>query len=278
MSVPPDISVIKAFGNKEAYSREKIISCLKRTGVPANLHQAAVDYLEGRLYPNIKTSEIFSSLKKFLKETHRGSASRYGLKQALFKLGPSGYPFEVFIGRLLEKLGYQVNLNQTIKGKCVEHEVDVVAQKGKKHFMIECKYHNQHGPKTDVKVALYVWARFEDIMDEWELNPKHQQKFHQPWLVTNTRCTDNAYQYARCRDMRILSWDQPSGEGLRELINQTKHYPITLSSVLPQSVHKQLIEKDIIDLRQFLEADERILAEFSPELITQAKEEVRLLT
>jgi hypothetical protein len=277
MSAPSDILVIKASGEKEAYRREKIISCLKRTSVPANFHQAAVDYVESRLYPNIKTSEIFSNLKKFLKKTHRGSASRYGLKQALFKLGPSGYPFEAFSGRLLEKLGYQVNLNQTIRGKCVEHEVDVVAQKDKKHFMIECKYHNNQGIKTDVKVALYVWARFEDLVEKWKLHPGHLQEFHQPWLMTNTRCTKAAHQYGRCRRMMIISWDKPPGEGLRELVNQTKLYPITLLSVLPQSIYKRLIEQDIVDLQQFLEADEQTLAEFPPKLITQAKEEARLL-
>lgn len=277
MSSQLDILVTKASGGKEAYRREKITGCLERTGVPSNLHQAAVDYLEERLYPEIKTAEIFSNLRRFLKNTHRGSASRYGLKQALFRLGPSGYPFEAFIGRLLEKLGYQVSLNQTIKGKCVEHEVDVVAQEGKKHFMIECKYHNNQGVKTDVKVALYVWARFEDLREEWESNPKYCQGFHQPWLVTNTRCTEEAHKYGRCRGMSIISWDEPSGEGLRELINQTRLYPITVLSVLPASIHRGLIEQGIIDVDEFLEADKQIFGEFPPKLITRAQEEARLL-
>lgn len=277
MKSAPNILVVKASEEKEPYQRDKVVASLERTGVPPKLHPQALAYVEDRLYQGIKTREIFKHLKRFLKKSHRESASRYGLKQALLRLGPSGFPFEVFVGELFKRLGYQVSLNQIIKGKCVDHEVDVIAVKDTKHFVVECKYHHSQGVKTDVKVALYVWARFQDIVEEWQGDPKHHQEYHQSWVVTNTRCTSDAYQYGRCRKMRVISWDQPAGEGLRELVNQTGLHPITCLSTLPTKVTEALIKADIVDIQQFLKLDIQKLTQWPPEVLKRAKEEAKLL-
>jgi len=48
---------------------------------------------------------------------------RYSLKKALSSLGPSGYPFEQYVGRILQGHGYSVEVGRIIKGYCVSHEV-----------------------------------------------------------------------------------------------------------------------------------------------------------
>ncbi len=274
----PDFMIVKASGREEPYDRGKILSALKRTGVPEKLHDHALEYLEERLYDQIKTSEIFSNLKKFLKEHHRESAGRFGLKQALYRLGPTGYPFERYIGRLFEKLGYHVRMDQVVEGKCVTHEVDVIARQYRRHYMIECKFHHNQGIKSDIKVALYVWARFQDLEDGWNQDPAHHQELHEAWLVTNTRCTTDAHDFAFCRGMRIISWDQPAGEGLRELIGQTQLYPVTILSVFSDEQHRYLLDQGIVDVQAFLDgADKKMLDRFPQQLINHAEEEARLL-
>ncbi len=43
------------------------------------------------------------------------------------------------------------------------HEVDVLAEKDGRRVGIEVKFHNEQGGKTDIKDALYVHARYEDL-------------------------------------------------------------------------------------------------------------------
>lgn len=63
------------------------------------------------------------------------------------ELGPSGFPFEKFISEILKFQGFAVQVGVIVEGHCVKHEIDVVAEKGEEHFMIECKFHNTQGIK-----------------------------------------------------------------------------------------------------------------------------------
>jgi hypothetical protein len=53
-------------------------------------------------------------------------------------------------------------------------------------------------------------------------------KFQQPWLVCNTKFSDDAAQYASCKGMKIIGWNYPEGQGLEYLIEEKKLYPITM--------------------------------------------------
>ena len=48
------------------------------------------------------------------------------------KLGPTGYPFEDFIAKLLQADGYETKVRQILKGECITHEIDVIAEKNNK--------------------------------------------------------------------------------------------------------------------------------------------------
>ena len=76
---------------------------------------------------------------------------------------PAGFPFEQFVARVFEAEGYQTKTNQIVSGHCIDHEVDVVVNNKEKHFMVECKYHNRQKLKSNVKVTLYIKARFDDV-------------------------------------------------------------------------------------------------------------------
>jgi len=108
-------------------------------------------------------------------------AARYNLKRALMELGPAGYPFEQFVAHIFSAQDYETIINQIISGNCIDHEIDITATKASKHFMIECKFHNRTGLKTNIKVILYIQARFEDVRTEWEQRPQDSHKFHRAW-------------------------------------------------------------------------------------------------
>ncbi|MGS0527278.1 hypothetical protein ACU8V7_21050 [Zobellia nedashkovskayae] len=44
-------------------------------------------------------------------------------------MGPTGFPFERFIGALLTYSGYETKVGIVMDGICVTHEIDVVAEK-----------------------------------------------------------------------------------------------------------------------------------------------------
>ena len=116
---------------------------------------------------------------------------------------------------MIKSKGFAVEVGKIVEGFCVKHEVDVVGKKTGHHIMVECKLHNSLGIKSDVKVALYVQARFEDIKRKWEDQRDHDTKFHEAWLVTNTKLTLDAIRYAVCVRMKAIGWSYPDEDNLQ---------------------------------------------------------------
>ena len=61
---------------------------------------------------------------------------------------------EAYLAELFKHEGYSVAIDQIIKGKCVEHEIDVVLTKGSMTTYVEAKFHNTLGFKTDLKTEI----------------------------------------------------------------------------------------------------------------------------
>lgn len=235
------VNVIKATGEIEPFSEEKVISSLMRAGADLPLAQKIVTKIKPSLYPNIPTFEVYSAIMKDLKKEQRTVADKYNLKKAIMDLGPTGYPFEKFVAGVLAAQEHKTKTNQIIMGKCVSHEVDIVAQNDKK-YMVECKFHSLPGGRTDIKVALYTYARFLDI--------KHQG-FDSAWLITNTKVTQEVKAYALCMGMRVTAWDYPETDSLNELIDKSGLQPVTCLTTLSEEKKKDLIQRGIIYCRDF---------------------------
>ncbi|MFH1112092.1 MAG: ATP cone domain-containing protein [Patescibacteria group bacterium] len=220
--------IIKASGQKELFSHEKLVSTLTRVGMPPDRATEIVDKVEQSLSRKPTSQEVIKLTLAELQKTNAPAAARYNLKRAIMNLGPTGFPFEQYISRLLETYGYTIHTNVQAKGFCIHHELDLVAKKDNRHIMIECKYHNSPGMRSDVKVALYTYARFLDIKKAWEHETGHTDEFHEVWLITNTKCTNDAIQYANCVGLKILSWRYPHQNSLEQLIDNKKLYPVTI--------------------------------------------------
>ena len=119
--------------------------------------------MERELVDGITTKEIYHKAFELLHKEEKPIALKYSLKRAIMELGPSGFPFEKFVAEIFKFKGYTAETGKLVKGFCVEHEVDVVAWNKDKLIMCEAKFHNDPGMKSDLKVALYVKARFDDL-------------------------------------------------------------------------------------------------------------------
>ncbi|OGH22212.1 MAG: hypothetical protein A3F31_01430 [Candidatus Levybacteria bacterium RIFCSPHIGHO2_12_FULL_38_12] len=232
------IHVVKATGETEVFSADKLQRSIHRAGVPDSLQNQLLIHIQKRLYDNITTSEIYRHITEFLETSHPFAKSKYNLKQAIMALGPSGYAFEDFVSEILRTQEYQTVVRATLNGNCIAHEIDVVAEKDNKRIMIEAKFHNLSGTKTKIHVILYTKARFDDV--------KQKNNIHEAWLVTNTKTTTDVIDYALCMNLKVISWSYPEGGSLRDLVEKSGLTPITSSTVLSLNQKQTLLENHIV--------------------------------
>jgi hypothetical protein len=216
-------------GETEPLSLHKIYHSARRAGASKALARKISEAVRGQTYPYIPTQEIARRTHALLKRELPSVALRFNLKEALRKLGPSGFPFEKYIGEILRHNGYQVQLNLIISGVCVDYEIDFLAQKNKTLLIGECKYHHLPGGKVDLKVVLANYARFLDLVrGEYFRHQEFRALKPKSILVTNTKFTTQAIKYAQCVGVELVGWRYPQGGGLERLIENEKLYPITI--------------------------------------------------
>jgi len=241
--------VIKSTGKKELFSIKKFRRSLRKAGASQKLITEIVKALEKK--PEMRsTKEIYEFALSFLHKKDRPIAARYNLKKALMDLGPAGYSFETFIAELFRAQGYIIDREKVVPGACIDHEVDVSAHKDKKHYMIECKFHNRRGLKSDVKVTLYIQARFDDIKKAWKKRNHHDHKIHGAWVVTNTSFTSLAIKYAECVGIQLLDWKYPEKTNLPDTIHKFGLHPITALTTLNKRQQKECIKAGFVLCRQ----------------------------
>lgn len=241
-----EVKIIKASGETETFAESKLRNSLKKAGASEVAIDTVVKDIIGRFHDGMTTKDIYSRAFAYLRRKERPTAGRYHLKMALLELGPTGRPFERFVGELLKSEGFDVEVARIVPGVCVKHEVDVIGTKGDRHIMVECKFHNQPGLRSDVKISLYVQARFEDVERQWKKQPQHGEKFHEVWLVTNTKLTSDATDYAKCVGMHAIGWNYPTPGNLQELIEQHNLHPLTCLTLLNRLQKQELLKEGLI--------------------------------
>jgi hypothetical protein len=212
------------------------------------------------LYQGISTEEIYKKAFAMLLKKERHFAAKYRLKKALHELGPTGFPFEQFISELMNASGYRTQVGVVVPGACVDHEVDVLAQKDGAFTPVECKFHREEGMPCNVKVPLYIHARFNDIQANWAARHPRESVLQPGWVVTNTRFTSDAQRYGHCAGMYLLSWNYPEGESLKARIDRLGLYPVTVSTLLNYKEKQDLLERKVVLCTQVL-SDESVLQE-----------------
>ncbi len=242
--------IIKTTGNSEKFSIKKLQKSIQRAGIDQKTAKEIAIKVAGE--QGIHTTvDLHRSTYEKLKQKYSPVAARYNLKRALKILGPSGYPFEQFVARLLDARGYKTSTNRTLRGKCISHETDVIGYKNERHFIFECKFHNNLGYKSDVQTVLYMKARFDDIKSRWKnIHEGRDGHLHKLWIVTNTQFTSQAIEYAKCVDVELMSWRYPKGKSLAELIDKTGLHPITAITKLTKGQKDKILHAGLVLCRE----------------------------
>lgn len=229
----------------EPFDPKKVERSLRNSGADDRLIDSILIKINQEIFDGISTRKLYERIYGLLHKEKQSVGDRYNLKSAIAELGPTGYPFEKFIARLLTHSGYQTQTNIIAPGKCVTHEIDVVAIKGKERLMVECKFHTRPEGRSDVKVALYIKARFDDLVSGSKKSAQNL-KFHRAWLVTNTKLTYDAITYGECVGLKMLAWSYPKIGSLQYLIEGSGLHPVTCLSSLSADQKQKLLSADIV--------------------------------
>ena len=252
------IIVTKASGEKEPFKTDKLRSSPERSGAGSDITDEIVAEILGWAFDGVTTKEIYSRAFALLRRRKTGPAMRYKLKQAIMELGPTGYPFEHFVGMIFRKQGYQVETGQIIMGHCVSHEMDVIATGSGHQILVECKYGQDQGKHVGVQVPLYVRSRVDDIIRKRREMPEYEGISFQGWVFTNTRFSTDSIDYAKCSGLQLVGWDYPAGKGLKDLIEQYDVFPITLLGQLSKNNIQTLLDQGIVTCALLLKNKELI--------------------
>ena len=241
-----NFNITKKSGEVIQFDSKKLINSFKRSGASQEDINNVLAHLSEHIYEGISTKKLFQLAYNLLRKKSVEVAGRYRLKNAIMELGPSGFPFERSFAELLKYQGFETTVGSIVEGVCVSHEVDVIAQKEGKKIMAECKFHGNTQTKSDVKVALYIHSRYLDVLKSWQKTDKETVQEYQGWIVTNTRFTEDAVQYANCAGLHLVSWDYPSQGSLRDRIDISGLHPITVLQSLSKREKQLLLNKGFV--------------------------------
>ncbi len=273
------IIITKANGQKEPFDSSKLIRSLRRAGAQPLLIKSILTEIEKGLQDGMTTRRIYQQAFTLLKKGNtKPVAGLYSLRRAVMDLGPSGFPFEKFIGEIFIQKGYKVQIGRVIQGHCISHEIDVLAYNDAEVHLIEAKFHNNHGTKTDTKVALYIKSRFDDLRDVAIVIDKQERKMTDGWLITNTKFTQSAKQYAACQQLQIIGWDYPKKGNLHDFITEADLHPLTTLTTLSKAEKNLLLERGVVLLKHVKNNPEVLdVLGLSVQKKTKVLEEVKLI-
>ena len=259
------LRIRKIDGQVEEFSQKKLRRSLLNSGASEADTEAIIrDIIEEGIPKS--TRDLHRDVYNRLLRTSPHIAARYSLKKSLHTLGPTGYPFEKYIASIFQYLGYQSTTNVIIQGSCVEHEMDVVSRNDEELLYIECKYHQNQSAKSNVKVPLYVKARTDDL-HEFQSNVEPEGIHFKYYIATNTRFTTDAVEYAKCKGLHLLSWEQPEGNSLPKIIDKHGLHPVTVLTCLTKKQAIRLINLEVVMVRDIpLNEDKFASAGITPDL------------
>ena len=250
--------IVKADGAREVFNPARLTSSLLRAGAGTYAAERITETVTDTVVQGMSSREVYARAFALLRKESRPVAARYTLRRALFELGPTGHPFEDFISHLFRTEGWQVETRKMIRGKCVTHEVDFYASHPEQNTFLaaELKYHNDPNYKSDLKTALYVKSRFDDI---FSCDPTVRAcPIDRGILITNTKFTSEAIAYAECSGVELLGWGYPVTDSLFVRMSRGKVYPITALTELTRAEKRLLVDAGVIAVDEILKDRKRL--------------------
>lgn len=239
--VKRNLPIVKSTGFIEPFSPGKLITSLQRSGLPEDKSQNITKKVLKSVTPGTRTQDIYRRAYKLVRLESPTAAVHYSLKRAILELGPTGFEFERFVAKYFKAIGYATKVGVVVNGEFVKHEVDIIATNADSCAYVECKFHNHLGRSNDIKIALYVKARWDDLK-----NGPSGKKITDFYLVTNTTFSVDAIDYATGTGLKLLGVNAPPEESFLQKISRHKLYPITSLRRLKKYMIGELLKQDII--------------------------------
>ncbi|KUO41551.1 MAG: hypothetical protein AVW06_01030 [Hadesarchaea archaeon DG-33-1] len=247
------VFVTKFDGTRQPFDRNKVIGTCIKKGVNRAAAETIADMVESKVYDGIPTKKILQMIFAAL-EPHRPAIKHQTNLREAISLLRSKPDFENFVQLLLKEHGYKVDPNRIVRGKCIEHEIDAIAGKNGETILVEIKHHFDHHTRTHLDVSRQVRATFEDLVEGFGLG-LNSVNFSKALIVCNTKFSEHARQYAKCRGIACIGWNSPPEHGLEQMIEEKNLHPITLIKGLDAKTEEKLGDNGVILVRQLIEHD-----------------------
>jgi Holliday junction resolvase-like predicted endonuclease len=243
--------VTKADGSRQLFDREKVAKTCLRMGVNRRIAYEVADEVEARLYDSMLTSKVLKLIFRLLQKRTPTIRHFLDLRKGL-SLMVSKPEFEKFVQILLVHQGFQVSPNRVVIGKCVGHEVDAIAKKDSITYFVEAKHHSNYHTPTGLDESRIARAVLEDVTEGFALG-KNDVKIDRAMIVTNTRYSEHAKRYGKCRDILQIGWSSPKMLALQNMIEEKKLYPLSCIKGLNSEIKMKLVISGIVLMKQLVE-------------------------
>lgn len=249
------VNVRKANNKIEPFDKRKVIRTCLKFGVSKRDAEKVAGKIEEEAYEGITTKKILKLIYFHLSKINPKIRDLINLREALSLLSPK--IFEEFVGVLLREYGYEIERNKILMGKCVEHEIDVIARKDNLTLFVEVKHHKNFHSLIGMEIPMQVNSAYEDIKKGFEMG-KHSYNFSSALIVSNSKFSEHAKIYSECVGINCLGWKYPKENSLDKLIERKKLFPVTYIKI-PLKMKEKLFEKRVILLKDLIEADAKSL-------------------
>lgn len=240
------MNVVKYSGEKVSFNAEIFKKSILKSGASVEQVNQVFENISHKLHDGISTQQLYEYAFNELYKIKNSFAARYSLKKALRDLGPEGYFFEDWVGKLLSQMGYKTTTGKTIQGNAVTHEIDVIAVKDTELNLCECKFRNDVDAKISVTTPMYFLSRFNDLKQNTFTFFNQELKPTLGWVITNAYFTLDAIAFAEFYGIKLLSWDYPSGNSIKNIVDSTRFYPITCLTSLTDYEKKFLLNNQVV--------------------------------
>ncbi|MEF8847203.1 MAG: restriction endonuclease [Candidatus Paceibacterota bacterium] len=255
-----NINVINFRGEEEPFSEKKVYESARRVGASEQTAEEITETIKEEVYDGIETSEIYNRIKELLNEKSNKLGMKFSLKKGMRKLGPTGFPFEKFVGEIFHRLGYNVELNLYLEGKCLdEYETDFIAEKDNIINIGECKFRIRPEESViELDTVQAFQAQMQDLRNGTLFNEERfKNKEIRTLLVTNSKFSNVATEYADCVGIDLLGWRTPEDKGLETIIDNNGFYPITILPSLDRETSRVFIQRKMTLVQNLLELDKK---------------------
>lgn len=255
---------------KELFNISKFKKSLQRSGLDESMCEDLLKQVDPEKSYYQSTASLFRRTHDAIYKKSKKLAAHYNIKRSILELGPTGYPFEILGAEIFKTKGFKTKVSVIKKGVFVSHEIDVVAKRPDLTIFCECKFHRNSNHKNDIKLPLYVYARYLDLK-----NTKKYKKV-QYAIMTNTDFSEDAIKYSEGVGLMLFSLDYPDKNTFIDLMKQYKVYPVTILKTLKKKEAALLLEKKIVVIKHLKVSHLENLG-LTKERILEVKSEIKEL-